>query len=95
MPAADATIDMRLTAIIYGGEGTNLFEFRTLDGSDVPPFTAGAHVDVNLPNGTIRQYSIASAQTDRTRYLLGVKREAKGPRRLALPARRRSASAAC
>ena len=74
----DGTSEMRLTAIIYGGEGTNLFEFRTLDSTDVPPFTAGAHVDVNLPNGTIRQYSIASAQTDRTRYLLGVKLEEKG-----------------
>jgi ferredoxin-NADP reductase len=76
--AVDATIDMRLTAIIYGGEGTNLFEFRTLDGSDVPPFTAGAHVDVNLPNGTIRQYSIASPQSDRSHYLLGVKLEENG-----------------
>ena len=76
--AADDAIDMRLTAIIYGGDGTNLFEFRTLDGSDVPPFSAGAHVDVNLPNGTIRQYSIASSQADRTRYLLGVKLEENG-----------------
>ena len=76
--AADDTIDMRLTAIIYGGDGTNLFEFRTLDGQDVPPFSAGAHVDVNLPNGSIRQYSIASSQADRTRYLLGVKLEENG-----------------
>jgi vanillate O-demethylase ferredoxin subunit len=76
--AADGTVEMRLTAIIYGGDGTNLFEFRTLDGSEVPPFTAGAHVDVNLPNGTIRQYSIASPQSDRSRYLLGVKLEQNG-----------------
>jgi vanillate O-demethylase ferredoxin subunit len=76
--ADDRTLDMRLTAIVYGAEGTNLFEFRMVDGSDVPPFTAGAHVDVNLPNGVIRQYSIASPQTDRTRYLLGVKREPQG-----------------
>ena len=44
----------------------------------MPPFSAGAHVDVNLPNGTIRQYSIASSQADRTRYLLGVKLEENG-----------------
>jgi ferredoxin-NADP reductase len=76
--AADDTIDMRLTAILYGCDGTSVFELRTLDGRDVPPFSAGAHVDVNLPNGTIRQYSIASSQSDRTRYLLGVKLEEKG-----------------
>ncbi|MDQ8729947.1 PDR/VanB family oxidoreductase [Bradyrhizobium sp. LHD-71] len=75
---ANGAIHMRLTAILYGGEGTNLFEFRTLDGRSVPKFTAGAHVDVNLPNGTIRQYSIASSQADRSRYLLGIKLEEQG-----------------
>jgi vanillate O-demethylase ferredoxin subunit len=74
----DETIDVRLTAVHYGAAGTNLFEFRKVDGADLPPFTAGAHVDVNLPNGVIRQYSIASSQADRTRYLLGVKLEANG-----------------
>ena len=75
---ADGTIDMRLTAILHGAEDINLFEFRTLDAGETPPFTAGAHVDVHLPNGFIRQYSIASAETDRHRYLLGVKLEAAG-----------------
>ncbi len=73
----DDTVEMRLTAIMFGATRTNLFEFRPLRG-DVPRFTAGAHVDVYLPNGTIRQYSIASSTTDRTRYLLGVKLETDG-----------------
>lgn len=67
---------MRLTAIIYGGEWTNLFEFRPLHGGEVPAFTAGAHVDLRLPNGMVRQYSIASSELDRKRYLLGIKRDA-------------------
>jgi len=73
----DDTIEMRLTAIVFGATKTNLFEFRPLRG-EVPRFTAGAHVDVYLPNGTIRQYSIASSTSDRARYLLGVKLEADG-----------------
>ena len=73
----DGTVEMRLTAIIFGATRTNLFEFRPLRG-DVPRFTAGAHVDVYLPNGTIRQYSIASSTTDRARLLLGVKLEQQG-----------------
>lgn len=81
-PAASApvddTIDMRLTAIQFGAARTNLFEFRPLRGGAVPKFSAGSHVDVYLPNGTIRQYSIASSTADRTRYLLGVKRETQG-----------------
>jgi tetrachlorobenzoquinone reductase len=73
----DDTLEMRLTAIMFGATRTNLFEFRPLHG-EVPRFTAGAHVDVYLPNGTIRQYSIASSTDDRARYLLGVKLETQG-----------------
>jgi vanillate O-demethylase ferredoxin subunit len=65
---------MRLTAISYGGEWTNLYEFRPLGGGEVPEFTAGAHVDLQLPNGMLRQYSIASSELDRRRYVLGIKR---------------------
>ncbi len=71
-------IDMRLTAIFFGGEGSNLFELRRPDGGVVPAFTAGAHVDLHLPNGLIRQYSIANAPHEHDRYLLGVKREDRG-----------------
>jgi tetrachlorobenzoquinone reductase len=70
--------DMRLTAILYGGDWTNLFELRPAFGGEVPAFTAGAHVDLMLPNGMVRQYSIASPETDRSRYLLGIKREQDG-----------------
>jgi ferredoxin-NADP reductase len=73
----DDTVEMRLSAIIFGATRTNLFELRPLHG-DVPPFKAGSHVDVYLPNDTIRQYSIASSEADRDRYLLGVKLEEQG-----------------
>lgn len=39
---------------------------------ELPPFEPGAHIDVSFPNGLTRQYSIASAATDRTRYWLGI-----------------------
>jgi tetrachlorobenzoquinone reductase len=74
----DALIEMRLTAVYYGGQDANLFEFRPADGSQVPAFTAGAHVDLHLRNGMVRQYSIVNSELDRSRYLLGVKREHAG-----------------
>src|SRR5690606_33752152 len=73
---ADDAIEMRLVAIHYEAEGIHLFDFRPLSGGPVPAFTAGAHVDLHLPNGLVRQYSIASPQGERHRYLLGVKRDA-------------------
>jgi len=66
---------MRLTAVTYGGDWTNLYEFRPVDGSPVPEFTAGSHVDLYLPKGIIRQYSLVNSELDRSRYLLGIKRD--------------------
>jgi len=44
----------------------------------LPPFGAGAHVDLHLPNGRVRQYSLMGDEKDRSRYLIGVKREPEG-----------------
>jgi len=70
-------IDMRLSAITYAADMTNLYEFRPVDGSQVPEFQAGAHVDLHLPNGLIRQYSLSNSQSERHRYVVGVKRDPK------------------
>lgn len=47
-------------------------ELRSPTGEALPAFTAGAHVDVHLPHGLCRPYSIANAPSERHRYLLGV-----------------------
>ncbi|MDR7299409.1 vanillate O-demethylase ferredoxin subunit [Pelomonas aquatica] len=46
------------------------------DGGALPAFTAGAHVDVHLPGGIVRQYSISNDPAETHRYVLGVLREA-------------------
>jgi tetrachlorobenzoquinone reductase len=74
----DKPVALRLTAITYAAEQVHLYEFRPVSGTTVPAFTAGAHVDLHLPNGLVRQYSIANAQDERHRYVLGVKRDAAG-----------------
>src|SRR5258707_2109361 len=74
----DKPAAMRLTAITYAAEQVHLYEFRPVSGASVPRFTAGAHVDLHLPNGLVRQYSIANAQDERDRYVVGVKRDAAG-----------------
>jgi reductive dehalogenase len=54
------------------------FEFRSPDGADLPPFTAGAHVDVVIAPEYQRQYSLAGDPADPSAYVLGVQREAAG-----------------
>lgn len=45
---------------------------------DLPPFEAGAHVTVLLPNGMRRPYSLCSDPADSSRYRLAVLREDHG-----------------
>ncbi len=45
---------------------------------ELPPFTAGAHVTVLLPNGMRRSYSLCSDPADASHYRLGVLREESG-----------------
>jgi len=52
-----------------------LFELVAIDGQDLPAFDAGAHVDVHVPGGTIRQYSLCNDPSETHRYLIGVLRD--------------------
>jgi vanillate O-demethylase ferredoxin subunit len=51
------------------------FELRRADGAALPPFAAGAHIDVTAPNGIVRQYSLCNSPAERERYLIGVLRD--------------------
>ena len=51
------------------------YELVDPEGRLLPMFTAGAHVDIELPNGLVRQYSISSDPRDVDRYVVGVLRE--------------------
>jgi vanillate O-demethylase ferredoxin subunit len=49
-------------------------ELRAVDGGELPPFSPGAHLDVHLPNGLIRNYSLSNDCRERNRYVIGVGR---------------------
>lgn len=54
------------------------FEFTAVDGSELPPFTAGSHIRVELGNGDERPYSLLNQQGETQRYAIAVLREAAG-----------------
>ena len=74
-PAVDELIEVRLTAVRYAARDTNLFEFRRPDGKPLPPYEPGAHVDMHLPNGLVRNYSLIVAKPDPSTYTFGIKRD--------------------
>lgn len=54
------------------------FELRRPDRTALPRFDAGAHIDVHLPGGLIRQYSLCGDPARDDRYEIAVLRDANG-----------------
>ena len=52
-------------------------ELRAIAGGELPAFTPGAHLDVHLPNGLVRNYSLTNDWRERNRYVVGVGRAAE------------------
>lgn len=56
-------------------DGVVVLDLVAPDGTLLPPFEAGAHVDVHIAPDLVRQYSLCGDPADLTRYRLGVLRE--------------------
>jgi len=54
------------------GDGVVVLELSDAMGKALPAFDAGAHVDIHLKPGLIRQYSLCSNPADTSAYRLGV-----------------------
>ncbi len=73
---SEPLIDVRLTDIRFAARDTNLYEFRQVDGEALPAYDPGAHIDLHLPNGLVRQYSLTVPETEPPqRYVVGIKRD--------------------
>jgi vanillate monooxygenase ferredoxin subunit len=54
------------------------FELRRPDRSPLPDFGAGAHIDVHVPDGGVRQYSLCGSPVHRDHYEIAVLRDGNG-----------------
>lgn len=74
--AGDRAHAQKLTVTIasYMAEAKDvmLLELRDAQGRALPSFEPGAHVEVSLPNGLTRQYSLLNDSRETDRYVLGV-----------------------
>ncbi|MEV4779392.1 PDR/VanB family oxidoreductase [Burkholderia sp. LMU1-1-1.1] len=51
------------------------YELVSVDGSPLPAFSAGSHIDVHVGPGLVRQYSLCNPPHETHRYLIGVLRD--------------------
>jgi ferredoxin-NADP reductase len=64
-------VDRRRT----GAEGVVVLDLRDPAGAELPAWEPGAHVDLRLPGGLTRQYSLCGDPADRSVWRIGVLRE--------------------
>lgn len=71
---------VQVKAILPEGQDINAYEVADPAGRPLPPFEAGSHVDVHVPDKTfgVRQYSLCSDPGDCSRYVFTVQREPAG-----------------
>ncbi|AUN32259.1 PepSY domain-containing protein [Niveispirillum cyanobacteriorum] len=68
-----ATLPMRVAALSRDGTGVLHITLRHRFGLPLPRFGAGDHVDVHLPNGLVRQYSLCGRPGRRLSWQIAVR----------------------
>lgn len=78
--SVDTSSPVRLVvaAKVAVADGVVTLELRDQGGRRLPSWAPGAHVDLTLPNGLTRQYSLCGDRFDPFRYWVGVLREPDG-----------------
>jgi vanillate O-demethylase ferredoxin subunit len=73
--STDATLSVRVARKTQEATDICSLELVSTDGSALPGFSAGSHVDVHLPGGVVRQYSLCNDPAETHRYLIAVLRD--------------------
>lgn len=75
-PADAAQLTMRVAAIHQVAATIRAIELVSADGGTLPPFTAGAHINLKLPGDLSRSYSLTNGPETTDRYVVAVNRDA-------------------
>ncbi|WP_458098286.1 PDR/VanB family oxidoreductase [Roseomonas sp. WA12] len=76
---AAGTFTALLRRVTLEAPGILSLDFEAEDGRELPGYEPGSHVDLHLPDGTTRQYSLCGDPADRHTYRIAV-RDVKGGR---------------
>lgn len=76
--ANDGDIDVVVEKVDTVATGVKTLVFRPVTGTHLPMWTPGAHIDVLLPSGAVRQYSLCGDPSDPDVWRIAVLREPAG-----------------
>ncbi len=69
---------LRVAAVTREADEVLSLSLRHLEGGDLPAWQPGAHIELQLPSGRIRQYSLCGSPRSRGEYRIAVLREKAG-----------------
>lgn len=75
---ASSILSLMVRQIRCEANGINSYELVDPDGNDLPAFSAGAHIDLHIKPGMVRQYSLCNDPAERHRYVIAVLRSDAG-----------------
>lgn len=73
--STNPTLQVRVARKAVEAQDIVTLELVATNGQALPAFSAGSHVDVSLPNGITRQYSLCNDPQETHRYQIGVLRD--------------------
>lgn len=73
-----AFFDVRVAHKALEATDICMFELVSTEGVALPSFSAGSHIDVEVPGGAIRQYSLCNNPDESHRYVICVLKESSG-----------------
>lgn len=68
-------LNLRIKSSTWEAPEIVSYDLRPVEGAELPPFTAGAHIDLTLPSGLVRSYSLVNLQSERHRYVIAVQKD--------------------
>lgn len=68
-------LEVRVQTLRHEANDVISVELTPYGTATLPAFTAGSHIDVHLPNGLVRSYSLTNPQGDTQKYVLGIHRD--------------------
>lgn len=75
LDSTEPCLETFISSVSYGARDINIYELKPLYAEHLPPSEPGAHIDLVLPSGLTRQYSLLEAADHPKSYKIAVKRD--------------------
>lgn len=76
--AAPEMMKLRVEQTAMIADDIHMFELRDPSGNELPEFTPGSHITMQVPSGQKRRYSLCNDPSERDCYVIAVKKEHQG-----------------